>query len=203
MLILLFQPLWSHESPERVSWEWRRVRRSFRAKKCDKIIHDLRNWNDDLRHLVESAETLPNDESYAVRRVRRLYNRSNCESVRSTLRSLHRALQSGLGSDDGAESHQACIELNSLHVGGFPLFTFRIGILHESGETRAAPWKLFYAAGEAAAKESSQLNSPPLSRPSTLRSRRSSYSLGLREKAYSIWSKSRDSFRQLPTPRGM
>jgi hypothetical protein len=200
------QPLWTHESPERVSWEWRRVKRSFRAKKCDKIIHDLRNWNDDLRHLVESAQTLPSDESYAMRRVRRLYNRSNCESVRRTLQSLHRALQAGLDSDD-AECHQVCIELNSLHAGGFPLLTFRIGILHESGGIQTAPWKVFYAACEAG-KKSPRPESPPMSpysvrsRPSTLRSRRSSYSQGLREMAHSIWSKSRDSFKQLPTPRG-
>ncbi|KAL7788385.1 hypothetical protein V8C37DRAFT_411661 [Trichoderma ceciliae] len=199
------KPLWTHESPERVSWEWRRVKRSFRAKKCGKIIHDLRNWNDDLRHLVEDAETLPNDESYAVKRVRRLYNQNNCESVRSTLKSLYRALESGLD-DDGADHHQVCIELNSLQVGGFPLLTFRIGILHESIGTGTEPWKLFYAACEAA-KESPRLSSPPPSpysfpsRPSTLRSRRSSYSHGLREMAHSIWSKSRDSFKQLPTPR--
>ncbi|UKZ97048.1 uncharacterized protein TrAFT101_011818 [Trichoderma asperellum] len=196
------KPLWTHESPERAAWEWRRVKRSFRANKCDRIIHDLRNWNDDLRHLINSAETLPDDESYAVRRVRRLYNRSNCESVRSTLRSLHRALQHGL-SGDGAECHQVCIELNSLHVGGFPLLTFRIGILHEPSGPRTSPWKLFYAAGEAV-RENSGTISPPisLSRPSTLRSRRSSYSQGLRDRAHSIWSKSRDSFiKQLPTPR--
>ncbi|KAL7947000.1 hypothetical protein V8C42DRAFT_319385 [Trichoderma barbatum] len=196
------KPLWTQDSPERVSWEWRRVKRSFRAKKCDKIIRDLRSWNDDLRHLIESAVTLPSDESYAMRRVRRLYNRSDCESVRNTLRSLHRALQSGL-CGDGAESHQVCIELNSLHAGGFPLLTFRIGILHESDGTQTAPWRVFYAAGEAA-KESPKLNSPPMSpypsRPSTLRLRRSS-SLGLREMAHGIWSKSRDSFKQLPTPR--
>ncbi|UKZ53075.1 hypothetical protein TrVGV298_006862 [Trichoderma virens] len=174
-------------------------------KKCDKIIHDLRNWNDDLRHLVESAQTLPSDESYAMRRVRRLYNRSNCESVRRTLQSLHRALQAGLDSDD-AECHQVCIELNSFHAGGFPLLTFRIGILHESGGTQTAPWKVFYAACEAG-KKSPRPESPPMSpysvrsRPSTLRSRRSSYSQGLREMAHSIWSKSRDSFKQLPTPR--
>ncbi|RFU79388.1 hypothetical protein TARUN_2843 [Trichoderma arundinaceum] len=199
------KPLWTHESAERASWEWRRVKRSFRAKKCDKIIHDLRNWNDDLRHLVETAATLPNDESYAVRRVRRLYNRSNCQSVRRTLKSLHRSLQSGLDSD-GAESHLVCIELNSLQVGGFPLLTFRIGILHDPNEAKTAPWKLFYAAGEAA-KEGPALSSPPLSpysypsRPSTLTSRRTSYSRGLRDMAHSIWSKSRDSFKQLPTPR--
>ncbi|KAM0260169.1 hypothetical protein ACHAQJ_002935 [Trichoderma viride] len=199
------KPLWTYESAERASWEWRRVRRSFRAKKCDRIIHDLRNWNNDLRHLVDRAETLPSDESYAVRRVRRLYNRSNCESVRSTLRSLHRALQFGL-SEDGAGCHQVCLELSTLHVGGFPLLTFRIGILHGSDGTRTAPWKLFYAAGEAV-KESPKLSSPTMSlasypsRPSTLRSGRSSYSQGLRDMAHSIWSKSRDSFKQLPTPR--
>ncbi|KAJ4854393.1 uncharacterized protein T069G_11372 [Trichoderma breve] len=125
------RPLWTHESSERASWEWRRVKRSFRAKKCDKIIHDLRNWNDDLRHLIESAATLPHDESYAMRRVRRLYNRSNCESVRNTLRSLHRALQAGLDSD-GAKSHQVCIELNSLHAGGIPLLTFRIASVEDT-----------------------------------------------------------------------
>ncbi|KAL7919566.1 hypothetical protein ACQKWADRAFT_300824 [Trichoderma austrokoningii] len=197
------KPLWTQESPERAAWEWRRVKRSFRAKKCDRIIHDLRNWNDDLRHLINSAETSSgDDESYAVRKVRRLYNRSNCESVRGTLQSLHRALQNGL-SGDGAQCHQVCIELNSLHVGGFPLLTFRIGILHEPNGS--SPWKLFYAAGEMVKKNSGMI-SPPISpsRPSTLRSRRSFYSQGLRDRAHSIWSKSRESFafvKQLPTPR--
>ncbi|KAH0499708.1 hypothetical protein TgHK011_006883 [Trichoderma gracile] len=82
------KPLWTHASPERAS--------------C---------WNDDLRHLVQrstSEETLlPHDDggNFAVQRVRRLYNRGNCESVRRTLRSLHRALQAGLVGD-GAEGHQ-------------------------------------------------------------------------------------------------
>lgn len=137
-----------------------------------------------------------------MRRVRRLYNRSNCESVRSTLRSLHRALQCGL-SGDGAKGHQVCIELNSLHVGGFPQLTFRIGILHEPNGPQTTPWKLFYAAGEAVRQNSGSISPPvSLSRPSTLKSRRSSYSMGLRDKAHIIWSKSRDSFiKQLPTPR--
>ncbi|OTA04206.1 Iron/ascorbate family oxidoreductase [Trichoderma parareesei] len=201
------KPLWTtHDSPDRISWEWRRVKRSFRTKKCDKMIRDLRSWNDDLRHLVQSAaaaEPRPPDESHAIQRVRRLYNRGNCESVRRTLRSLHRALQAGL-LGDGAACHQVCIELNSLHAGGFPLLTFRIGVLHGAdGMESSAAWKLFYAAGEAA-QGSSVSDSQPYpfpSRPSTLRSRRSSYSQNLREKAHSIWSKSRDSFKQLPTPR--
>ncbi|PTB65074.1 hypothetical protein BBK36DRAFT_1169850 [Trichoderma citrinoviride] len=181
------KPLWTtHESPERISWEWRRVKRSFRTKKCDKMIRDLRSWNDDLRHLVQSAsaaETLPTDEkSYAIQRVRRLYNRGNCESVRTTLRSLHRALQAvllmgdGHGGGGGGECHQVCIELNSLHAGGFPLLTFRVGVLHESPDGRdSAAWKLFYAAGEAAQQQNPALDSQPYSfssRPSTLRSRR-------------------------------
>ncbi|KAL7815595.1 hypothetical protein V8C26DRAFT_402140 [Trichoderma gracile] len=204
------KPLWTHASPERASWEWRRVKRSFRTKKCDKMIRDLRSWNDDLRHLVQrhaSEETLSPDAdggNFAVQRVRRLYNRGNCESVRRTLRSLHRALQAGLVGD-GAEGHQVCIELNSLHAGGFPLLTFRIGLLHEADGMESAAWKLFYAAGEAAQGNLSQVSdSQPCSfpsRPSTLRSRRSSYSQNLREKACSIWSRSRDSFKQLPTPR--
>ncbi|KAL6859527.1 hypothetical protein J3F83DRAFT_749274 [Trichoderma novae-zelandiae] len=200
------KPLWTHESPERISWEWRRVKRSFRAKKCDKLIRDLRGWNDDLRHLVQSAaaaETLPAaDENCAIQRVRRLYNRGDCESVREALRSLHRALRAGLAGD-GAGGHRVCVELNSLHVGGFPLLTFRIGILHEEFGTQKPLWKLFYAAGEAA-QESPALDSQPYSfpsRPSTLRSRQSSYSQSLRGMAHSIWSKSRDSFKQLPTPR--
>ncbi|KAL7802071.1 hypothetical protein V8C44DRAFT_370729 [Trichoderma aethiopicum] len=198
------KPLWTHESPERASWEWRRVKRSFRTKRCDKIIRDLRSWNDDLRHLIQSAsQTLPPDAgNYAVQRVRRLYNRGNCESVRTTLRSLHRALREGLVGD-GAGGHQVCIELNSLHAGGFPLLTFRIGVLHEANGGESGAWKLFYAAGEAAQHDTA-LDSEPCSlqsRPSTLRSRRSSYSQSLREKAHSIWSRSRDSFKQLPTPR--
>ncbi|KAL6895399.1 hypothetical protein HDV57DRAFT_8265 [Trichoderma longibrachiatum] len=199
------KPLWTHEPPERASWEWRRVKRSFRTKKCDKMIRDLRSWNDDLRHLVQSAsQTLPPDEgNYAIQRVRRLYNGGNCESVRTTLRSLHRALREGLVGD-GAGGHQVCIELNSLHAGGFPLLTFRIGVLHEGGGMmESGSWKLFYAAGEAA-QHNPTVDTQPYSlqsRPSTLPSRRSSYSQSLREKAHSIWSKSRDSFKQLPTPR--
>ncbi|ETS03700.1 hypothetical protein M419DRAFT_74517 [Trichoderma reesei RUT C-30] len=173
------KPLWTtHDSPDRISWEWRRVKRSFRTKKCDKMIRDLRSWNDDLRHLVQSAaaaEPRPPDESHAIQRVRRLYNRGNCESVRRTLRSLHRALQAGL-LGDGDACHQVCIELNSLHAGGFPLLTFRIGVLHGAdGVESSAAWKLFYAAGEAA-QGSSVSDSQPYpfpSRPSTLRSRRS------------------------------
>lgn len=144
-----------------------------------------------------------------MRRVRRLYNRSSCEAVRGTLQSLHRALQNGLSGDDGAQCHhQVCIELNSLH-GSFPLLTFRIGVLHEPNGPQTCSWRLFYAASETVKENiNSGATSPPpisLSRPpSTLRSRPSFYSQGLRDRAHSIWSKSRESFsfvKQLPTPR--
>jgi hypothetical protein len=61
--------------PDRASWEWRRVKRSFSTKKRTKILTDLRNWNDDLRNLIERAEVpAADDGSAAVERIRMRFN---------------------------------------------------------------------------------------------------------------------------------
>ncbi|RYP69215.1 hypothetical protein DL769_005330 [Monosporascus sp. CRB-8-3] len=89
------KPLWSDDPPDRVQWEWRRVKRSFGAKKREKLIGDLRHWNEDLRRCLEKPEVPVEDETPKVQELKHRFNPKRCNLIRECVKSLHRALLSG------------------------------------------------------------------------------------------------------------
>ncbi|KAH7108951.1 hypothetical protein EDB81DRAFT_849432 [Dactylonectria macrodidyma] len=121
---------------------------SFSTRKRAKILQDLRNWNDDFKNLVEKAEVPADDNSFVVDKVKLRYNRNSCVSIRESLQSLHRAVQSGMNCDTEA-SHQATIELDWFGRDGSPARPFAVCLLHGPDSTPATPWRRFYAAGRA------------------------------------------------------
>ncbi|EFQ96821.1 hypothetical protein MGYG_08744 [Nannizzia gypsea CBS 118893] len=80
--------------PEKVQWEWRRVKNSVSTRKRNKLVDDLRHWNEDLRNALEKAEIPAEDDSGKVQDLRRCFSLQRCDSIRQCLGSLHHALRS-------------------------------------------------------------------------------------------------------------
>ncbi|RYP55837.1 hypothetical protein DL771_012304 [Monosporascus sp. 5C6A] len=75
------KPLWSNDPPDRVQWEWRRVKRSFGAKRREKLIGDLRHWNEDLRRCLEKPEVPVEDETPKVQALKNRFNPKRCNLI--------------------------------------------------------------------------------------------------------------------------
>ncbi|KAJ5727675.1 hypothetical protein N7493_005495 [Penicillium malachiteum] len=96
---------------DKFQWEWRRVKHSFSTKKRNKVVEDLRNWNDDLRRSLEKPEIPAEDDSIKVEYLKRRFNIQRCDSIRLCLASLHRALEYGF-SCPCSPAHEAGIYLD-------------------------------------------------------------------------------------------
>ncbi|KAK5661837.1 hypothetical protein OQA88_9941 [Cercophora sp. LCS_1] len=55
------QPQWSKRAPERMSWEWRRVRRGLGSLTRNELVQQLQYWNTALSKAFEKPE-IPRDE---------------------------------------------------------------------------------------------------------------------------------------------
>ncbi|KAK2877138.1 hypothetical protein FQN49_001382 [Arthroderma sp. PD_2] len=84
-----------NDLPDTIQWEWRRVKHSLSTRKRNKVIDDLRHWNEDLRKALETAELPAEDGSVKVLELKRRFSAQRCDSIRQCLSSLHRALKSG------------------------------------------------------------------------------------------------------------
>ncbi|KAF9641769.1 hypothetical protein BFW01_g1752 [Lasiodiplodia theobromae] len=100
-----------HALPEKFQWEWRRVKYSLSAKRRDKVVEDLRHWNEDLRRLLENSEVPAEDDSRKVQDLKCRFDVQRCNSIRKCLSSLHRALESGFRCVC-SPPHQAAIDLD-------------------------------------------------------------------------------------------
>ncbi|KAF4536851.1 uncharacterized protein LTHEOB_11858 [Lasiodiplodia theobromae] len=96
---------------EKFQWEWRRVKYSLSAKRRDKVLEDLRHWNEDLRRLLENSEVPAEDDSRKVQDLKRRFDVQRCNSIHKCFSSLHRALESGFRCVC-SPPHQAAIDLD-------------------------------------------------------------------------------------------
>jgi hypothetical protein len=96
---------------DQVQWEWHKVRHSFSTKKRNKVVEDLRHYNEDLRRCLEKPEVPSEDDSRKVQDLKRRFNTQRCNSIRQCLSSLHRALESGFRCAC-LPPHQAAIDLD-------------------------------------------------------------------------------------------
>ncbi|SPO04608.1 uncharacterized protein DNG_07293 [Cephalotrichum gorgonifer] len=92
-------------------YEWRKVKHSFSIKKRNKLVADLRHWNDDLRRALEKPEIPLEDNGRKVQDLKKRFNPQRCTSIRQCLSSLHRALKSGFGCAC-LHPHKAAISLD-------------------------------------------------------------------------------------------
>ncbi|RSL56990.1 hypothetical protein CEP54_008524 [Fusarium duplospermum] len=137
------KPRWTDDSPDRARWEWRRVKRSFASKKNRSLIDDLRKWNQDLRNCLERTEVSAEDDTRQVQALIRGFNPKHCDSIRSCLRSFHRALKSALQCNCPS-SHQATIDLD-WNLG--PLRSqsaFSAGLSYETHPESEHSWRKFH-----------------------------------------------------------
>ena len=87
------------------------MKHSLSTKKRNKVVEDLRHWNEDLRRSLEKPEVPAEDDSRKVQDLKRRFNIQRCNSIRQCLSSLHRALKSGFRCAC-SPPHQAAIDLD-------------------------------------------------------------------------------------------
>lgn len=88
------QPGWTKEPPDRVYWEWKRVKRSFGRSSRQKLIDELQFWNNALKVCFEQSE-LPLDSgtpSLTVERIRTKFNSQWCNEIRRQAGQIHEAV---------------------------------------------------------------------------------------------------------------
>ncbi|KAF2798221.1 hypothetical protein K505DRAFT_268188 [Melanomma pulvis-pyrius CBS 109.77] len=117
--------------PDKAQWEWRRVKHSLSTKKRNKVVEDLRYWNEDLRRSLEKSEVPAEDDSRKVQDLKRRFNSQRCNSIRQCLISLHRALESGLRCAC-SPPHQAAIDLDWTMSESDIAKTFKVAISYGS-----------------------------------------------------------------------
>ncbi|KAK1763701.1 hypothetical protein QBC33DRAFT_548990 [Phialemonium atrogriseum] len=97
--------------PEKFQWEWRRVKHSFTVKKRNKVVEDLRHWNEDLKRSLEKLEVPAQDDTRKVQDLKRRFNITRSDAIRQSLASFHRALEFGFHCTCSTP-HQAAIDLD-------------------------------------------------------------------------------------------
>ncbi|PMD20205.1 hypothetical protein NA56DRAFT_660087 [Hyaloscypha hepaticicola] len=113
--------------PDKVQWEWRRVKHGLNSKKRNKVVEDLRHWNDDLRRSLEKPEVPAEDDSRKVEDLKRRFNIQRSNSTRKCLSSLHRALKFGFRCAC-SPPHQAAIDLDWVAYESDTAKTFKVSV---------------------------------------------------------------------------
>jgi hypothetical protein len=105
------QPLWTDEPPNRVQWEWRRVKRSFGIENCKNLVEELQYWNTALKNCFEKPEVPAEDDDCKVQELQARFNPKHCDSIRDNIQALHGALKDSWNCGCPC-SHHASIDLN-------------------------------------------------------------------------------------------
>ncbi|KAI0448029.1 hypothetical protein F4803DRAFT_4830 [Xylaria telfairii] len=88
------KPKWTDEAPERVSWEWRRVKRSFGDKYRKELFDELQYWNTALKNCLEPKREIPSDRADPLTtELVTLFNFKSCDETRENARIIHEALE--------------------------------------------------------------------------------------------------------------
>ncbi|KAH8162986.1 hypothetical protein CIB48_g5268 [Xylaria polymorpha] len=87
------KPKWTDEAPERVSWEWRRVKRSFGDKYRKELFDELQYWNTALKNCLEPKREIPSDRADPLTaELVRLFDLKSCDETRENVQIVHEAL---------------------------------------------------------------------------------------------------------------
>ena len=113
------------------------MKHSLSTKRRNKVVEDLRRWNEDLRRSLEKSEVPAEDDSRKVQDLKRRFNIQRCNSIRQCLSSLHRALESGFRCAC-SPPHQAAIDLDWTMYESDIAKTFIVAV---SYETNSQPLK--------------------------------------------------------------
>ncbi|KAH8742648.1 hypothetical protein F5883DRAFT_442043 [Diaporthe sp. PMI_573] len=122
-------------------------------------------WKEDLRNCVEKAEVPAQDDSYSVEKVRHRFNRGNCDSIRLSLDSLHRAVESST-TCGSVFAHEASIDLNWIDPNVSASKSFSLALLHRTDahpDKGSQSWRRFHASNLLNAQNSTRASDIPAS----------------------------------------
>ncbi|RMJ08410.1 hypothetical protein CDV36_011974 [Fusarium kuroshium] len=86
------KPKWTREAPDRVCWEWRRVRRGLNTSARDELVHELQYWNTALSKVFEKPEIPQNEDGPLVQRIQGQFNAKMCNATRKNVSCTYVAL---------------------------------------------------------------------------------------------------------------
>ncbi|KAI1743713.1 hypothetical protein F4680DRAFT_409164 [Xylaria scruposa] len=87
------KPKWTEEAPERVSWEWRKVKRSFRDAERKELFDELQRWNTALKNCLEPKREILSDHADPMTaELIRHFNLKSCDEARKNVRIVYETL---------------------------------------------------------------------------------------------------------------
>ncbi|KAJ5173649.1 uncharacterized protein N7500_001580 [Penicillium coprophilum] len=156
----------------RAQWEWHRVKHSLGTKKRNKVVEELRHWNEDLRRSVEKPELPAEDDTGKVQNLKRRFNIERCNSIRQCLSSLHRALEVGFRCAC-SPPHQAAIDLDWEAIESQTAKSLKVALSYgPNSQTPNLPhlWRKFHVTPHAPNKTASLVPSLQTPQPTPTRS---------------------------------
>ncbi|KAI0550184.1 hypothetical protein F4679DRAFT_583678 [Xylaria curta] len=86
-------PKWIEEAPGRVSWEWRKVKRSFRDAERKELFDELQRWNTALKNCLEPKREILSDHANPMTaELIQHFNLKSCDEARENVRIVYEAL---------------------------------------------------------------------------------------------------------------
>jgi hypothetical protein len=96
-----------------MTWEWRRVKRSFDSRRRQEVFTQLQACNTALLNCgLEKRETQPETENRVVNVIRARFNEARTKAVREDVCTLHQAIESGMGCTCSSPQHLGHIQLD-------------------------------------------------------------------------------------------
>ncbi|KAI0010164.1 hypothetical protein F4779DRAFT_616893 [Xylariaceae sp. FL0662B] len=111
------KPKWTEDAPERASWEWRKVKRSFKHTQRRDLFNELQNWNNALRNCLERKREIPSDESDPLTAGFKFHS-TLCDEARKNAGFIHEALAVAWTTGCPHSHHPSNVEL-TIHQRGF------------------------------------------------------------------------------------
>ncbi|TGJ83175.1 hypothetical protein E0Z10_g5602 [Xylaria hypoxylon] len=112
------KPKWMKADPDRVSWEWRRVKRSFGDKDRKELFDELQRWNNALRNFLEPKQEIPSDHADPLTwELIRRFDLKLCDETRENVQIVHKALAVAWSKNCTDPRHPSNVELIWQHTG--------------------------------------------------------------------------------------
>ncbi|KAI1172747.1 hypothetical protein F4777DRAFT_560380 [Nemania sp. FL0916] len=160
------KPRWN-DTPDRISWEWRRVKRSFGHKTRKELFDELQKWNNALRYCLRDTSSASADPM-GVARIRGL-NPKFFDQARKNVRIVHEALAKSWTKECNALLHPSNMELNWQDIATNSVGQLQLS-LPESGEhNECRHWqRVLITIGKNRANSTSNSDAAPVPSATTL-----------------------------------
>jgi hypothetical protein len=158
------------------------VKHSLNPKKRSNIVKNLRLCNQDLKNSLENFEVPAEDSGRKVQYLKRKFSIQRCDSIRESLRSFHRALDSEICCTC-SPPHQAAIDLDWTMYESDRANTFKVAMSYETNSQLhegSGPWRTLCITSETTTEMANLI--PTILAPSTLSARAPSQFSSIRTK---------------------